>query len=174
MAEGRDLAPLMTGGGQERSRRAGTENLAGIAGFGAAAEAAADGLESLQGLAALRDDLERRIFDLAPEATVFGAGATRLANTSCFAVPGLASETQVMALDLEGVAISAGSACSSGKVHPSHVLMAMGAVEALAGSAIRVSLGWRSEPRDIEDFLAPWGRLYKRCVAGGRAAPSAA
>ncbi len=174
VAEGRDIAPLMTGGGQERSRRAGTENLAGIAGFGAAAEAAAGGLESLQGLAALRDDLERRIFDLAPEATVFGAGATRLANTSCFAVPGLASETQVMALDLEGVAVSAGSACSSGKVHPSHVLMAMGAVETLAGSAIRVSLGWRSEPHDIEVFLAAWGRLYKRCVAGGRAAPSAA
>ncbi len=174
IADGRELAPQMTGGGQERSRRAGTENLAGIAGFGAAAAAAEGDLERLQGLAALRDGLEQRLFSLAPDVTVFGAGAARLANTSCFAVPGLAAETQVMALDLAGVAVSAGSACSSGKVRSSHVLMAMGADAALAGSAIRVSLGWRSEPRDIEDFLAAWGRLYERCSAGRRAAPSAA
>jgi cysteine desulfurase len=174
IAEGVALAPLMRGGGQERSRRGGTENLAGIAGFGAAAGAAAGDLEAAARLSLLRDRLEQALRGLAPEVRVFGAGASRLPNTSCFAVPGLGGETQVMALDLAGVAVSAGSACSSGRVRASHVLRAMGAGEEEAGSAIRVSLGWRSEAADVERFLAAWGELYRRCVGTARARPSAA
>lgn len=161
LAEGRELTPLIKGGGQERSRRAGTENVPGIAGFGAAARIAAK-LSDRARLAALRDEMERRIEALAPEVVIFGATAPRLPNTSYFALPGIAAETQVMALDLAGVAVSAGSACSSGKVTASHVLTAMGATEAEAGSAIRVSLGWRSEAADIDYFLEAWGALYSR------------
>jgi cysteine desulfurase len=172
IAEGVALEPLIRGGGQERTRRGGTENLAGIAGFGAAA--AATDLEGAARLSALRDRLEKGLCDLAPELRVFGAGAPRLANTSCFAVPGLAGETQVMALDLAGVAVSAGSACSSGRVRASHVLRAMGASEEEAASAIRVSLGWRSEAGDVERFLEAWRALYRRCAGSARAAPPAA
>jgi cysteine desulfurase len=168
------LQPLMRGGGQERSRRGGTENVAGVAGFGAAAEAATRDLDAVARLSALRDRLERDLCRLAPEARVFGAGAPRLPNTSCFAVPGLSGETQVMALDLAGVAVSAGSACSSGRVQASHVLRAMGAREEEAASAIRVSLGWRSEAGDVDRFLEAWRALYRRRTGSGRAAPSAA
>ena len=172
-AGGVGLAPLIRGGGQERGRRAGTENAAGIAGFGAAAEAALRGLDDFARLAALRDGLEAKLAGLAPEAEVFGAAAPRLANTTCFACPGMPAETQVMALDLAGIAVSAGSACSSGKVTPSHVLRAMGYGEA-AASAIRVSLGWRSGPEDIERFLDAWGGLYSGIAAGTRTAETAA
>ena len=165
VAEGVPLRPALRGGGQERRRRAGTENLPGIAGFGAAARAAADGLAGFAALAALRDDLEARLRALAPEVIVYGAEAPRLANTSCFALPGLPAETQVMALDLAGIAVSAGSACSSGKIEPSHVLRAMGATAQQASSAIRVSLGWRSGAADIEAFVAAWGPLYRRRMA---------
>ncbi|HSR72701.1 MAG TPA: cysteine desulfurase family protein [Kiloniellales bacterium] len=169
----REITPLIRGGGQEHRRRAGTENLPGIVGFGAAARAAAS-LAGMERLAAWRDALERRITALAPEAVVFGRGAPRLPNTSCLALPGLAAETQVMALDLAGVAVSAGSACSSGKVAPSHVLRAMGASEAEASSAIRVSFGWASDAGDVESFLAAWGELYSRkAPALGAASPAA-
>jgi cysteine desulfurase len=173
-AEGVALVPLILGGGQERRRRAGTENAAGIAGFGAAAEAAGRGLDDFARLATLRDGLEAKLTDLAPETEVFGVAAPRLANTTCFAVPGMRAETQVMALDLAGVAVSAGSACSSGKVTPSHVLRAMGYGEAAAASAIRVSLGWESGLEDIERFLDAWGGLYSRIAAGTRTAETAA
>jgi len=159
------LRPLLRGGGQERRRRAGTENLGGIAGFGAAAEAAQNGLAEVQKLGELRDRFEREIKVLAPEAKVFGAGAPRLPNTSCVALAGLSAETQIMALDLAGVAVSAGSACSSGKVQPSHVLSAMGAGAEEAGAAIRVSLGWASQAGDIDRLLAAWGDLYRRSQA---------
>ncbi len=167
VAEGIELAAQLRGGGQERRARPGTENLPGIAGFGAAAAAAGAGLESMAALAGLRDGMERRLRALAPELEVYGAAAPRLPNTSCFAAPGLTAETQVMALDLAGIAIGAGAACSSGKVTPSHVLAAMGAGAgaAEAGAAIRVSLGWDSEPEDIERFLEAWGALYSRGAA---------
>ena len=167
-----DIAPALHGGGQERGRRAGTENLPGIAGFGAAAQAARAGLDKVAALADLRDEMERQLRHLAPEIRIFAEAAPRLANTCCFAAPGLAAETQVMALDLAGVAVSAGSACSSGKVAPSHVLAAMGA-GAAAGSAIRVSLGWNSEVGDIEHFLRAWGALYSRGTASAPFAPAA-
>jgi cysteine desulfurase len=153
------------GGGQERGFRAGTENVAAIAGFAAACDLAHDDIADQCRLAAWRDDLEARIGALAPDARVFGAGAGRLGNTSCFTMPGVASETQVMALDLAGIAISAGAACSSGKVGVSHVLKAMGATEAEASGAIRVSLGWRSQAGDIDRLIDAWSVLYTRAGA---------
>lgn len=159
------LAPVLLGGGQERRRRAGTENLPGIAGFAAAADAAGADLDDAPRIAALRDDLERRACEVAPAIFILGADAPRLPNTSCIALPGWPAETQVMGLDLAGVAVSAGSACSSGKVAPSHVLRAMGADDAVAGSAIRVSLGWASAAADVDHFIQAWGDLYARSTA---------
>jgi cysteine desulfurase len=165
------LTPLVRGGGQERGRRAGTENVAGIAGFGAAAQAARDELAEFAELGRLRDELESRILDLAP-ATVFGAAAPRLPNTSCIAMPGVTGETQVIAFDLAGIAVSAGAACSSGRVEPSRVLRAMGADEQAALGAIRVSLGWNSRADDVDGFVETWGRIYVGQRAGA-AAPAA-
>ena len=162
LAEGTEPAPLMLGGGQERRRRAGTENVAAIAGFGAAARAAQGGLSGAAGLAKLRDDLESALRALAPDLSIHGAGAPRSPNTSCFGAPGLNSETLIMALDLAGVAVSAGSACSSGKVAASHVLSAMGASESQARESIRVSLGWASTAEDTAQFLAAWRACLKR------------
>lgn len=145
------------GGGQETNRRAGTENLSGIAGFGGAAEAARDGLDC-----ELRDRAEAALLAIAPRARVFGQGARRLPNTTCVSMPGVAAETQVMALDLAGVCVSAGSACSSGKVHRSAVLAAMGVEDAEAGWAIRISSGWNSRPSDIDRLIGAWRDLYTR------------
>ncbi len=160
VAEDLSLEPLLRGGGQERRRRAGTENLPGIAGFAAAAREAAGQLCEYGQLARLRDRIEAEAKAIAPEVRIFGNAAPRLANTSCLAMPGVRAETQVMALDLAGVAVSAGAACSSGKVAPSHVLQAMGVEDALADGAIRVSLGWASVPQDVDRFLAAWAELY--------------
>jgi len=147
-------APLLRGGGQERGARAGTENVAAIAGFGAAARlAAAETEREATRLAALRDRLERRLDETAPGAIVFGAAAPRLPNTLAFAAPGVAAATLLIALDLAGVAVSSGSACSSGKVTPSHVLAAMGVEPGLAAGAIRVSLGWASREEDVDRFV---------------------
>ena len=157
----REGAPLLAdrcGGGQERYRRAGTENVAGIAGFGVAAEAAQAGLD----VAALRDRMEMELLRVAPRAAVFGAGAPRLGNTTCISMPGVKAETQVMALDLAGVYVSAGSACSSGKVGRSAVLEAMGVPAAMADTAIRISLGWNTTVGDIERLIAAWRDLYVR------------
>ncbi|MCH9049588.1 MAG: cysteine desulfurase [Proteobacteria bacterium] len=168
------VVPAQLGGGQERGFRAGTENVAAIAGFGAACDLAGRDIADQAHLAAWRDDLEARIGALAPAAKVFGAGAERLGNTSCFTMPGVASETQVMALDLAGIAVSAGAACSSGKVGVSHVLKAMGATEAEASSAIRVSLGWQSRAGDIDQLIEAWGVLHARAGAAAVAAAPAA
>jgi cysteine desulfurase len=161
--DGLELAPLLRGGGQEGGRRAGTENLAGIAGFAAAATAAAGEITVYDRVRMLRDALERRVTEVAPEAVVLGAAAPRLPNTAAIAMPGVAAETQVIALDLDGVMVSAGAACSSGKVGPSHVLEAMGVGPELAASTIRVSLGWSSSEADIDHFLQAWTALYRRC-----------
>ncbi len=159
--QGVPLAALLRGGGQERGRRAGTENLAAIVGFGVAAELAGDRGDQPR-LARLRDDLEARLRHRLPGLRVFGAGTPRLANTSCFAAPGIDSATQVMSLDLAGVAVSAGSACSSGKVRASHVLRAMGVPAEEAGSAIRVSFGWRSEAGHVGRLVEAWSALMER------------
>jgi len=158
--DGIDLDPVQRGGGQERGLRAGTENVAGIAGFGAAA--AACDPAAYAAIHALRDAMERRLLEIAPEVMVFGASRPRLANTTCIRMPGVLAETQVMALDLAGLAVSAGSACSSGKVRPSHVLTAMGHDEAAARQAIRISLGWSTTADEIDRLVAAWGSLYSR------------
>ena len=151
-------APLLRGGGQERGARAGTENVAAIAGFGAAARlAAAEAATEATRLAALRDRLAQGVRETAPEAVVFGAAAPRLPNTLAFAAPGVAAATLLIALDLAGVAVSSGSACSSGKVTPSHVLAAMGIEPGLAAGAIRVSFGWASRDEDVDRFVAAFG-----------------
>jgi cysteine desulfurase len=160
---GLELAPLLRGGGQEGGRRAGTENLAGIAGFAAAAETAAAEIAVYDRVRELRDALEATLTEIAREAVVLGGIAPRLPNTTAIAMPGVAAETQVIALDLDGVMVSAGAACSSGKVGPSHVLEAMGMEPELASSTIRVSLGWSSTGADIDHFLRAWTALYRRC-----------
>jgi cysteine desulfurase len=166
------LAPLQTGGGQERGRRAGTENVPGIVGFGRACALATEGIAACARLAELRDDAERRLLAVAPGARIFGAGSPRLPNTLCIAMSGVPAATQVIALDLAGVMVSAGAACSSGKVRPSHVLRAMGATAEEAASAIRISLGWDSRAADIDHLVEAWGALYAR--AGRLVAASAA
>jgi cysteine desulfurase len=168
-----DLTPLLRGGDQERGRRAGTENLAGIAGFAAAAIAAAEQIAVYDRVRALRDALEAGIARVVPEVVVLGVGVPRLPNTTAIAMPGVAAETQVIALDLDGVMVSAGAACSSGKVGPSHVLKAMGVGPDLVRSTIRVSLGWGSSEADVAHFLTAWTTLYQRCrgsSVGARAA----
>jgi len=160
LAEGlTGLEPLLRGGGQELSRRAGTENVAGIAGFGAAVKAALEALETdTNRLQALRDKLESGLRQT-PGAMVFSDAARRLPNTTLFTVPGLRAETAVIGFDLAGVAVSSGSACSSGKVQPSHVLQAMGFGPELAQGAVRLSLGWSTGDADIDLCLEAWRKL---------------
>jgi len=154
------VKPLITGGGQERGARAGTENVAGIAGFGAAAAAARTALAAEAArMAALRDRLENGLRAVSPGIVVFGTQAERLPNTTLFAVPGMKAETAVIAFDLEGVAVSAGAACSSGKVQASHVLAAMGVPPQLARAAVRVSLGPTTTESDVDRFIEAWIKL---------------
>jgi cysteine desulfurase len=151
--------PQLRGGGQELGRRAGTENVAGIAGFGSAAKAAMAALESdaihLEGL---RNRLESGLRQT-PGAIVFSDDLRRLPNTTLFTVPGLRAETAVIGFDLAGIAVSSGSACSSGKVQPSHVLEAMGFGPELAQGAVRLSLGWSTSEADIDRCLEAWRKL---------------
>lgn len=166
--------PLLVGGGQEFLFRAGTENVAAIAGFGAAAEAASRDLPMADSWANWRDRLASIIGEGGPKASVFGENAPRLPQTLCIGVEGISAETLVIALDLEGVAVSSGSACSSGKVAPSHVLAAMGVPPATAKSAIRLSLGWESAENTLDLFSTRWRRVLDRVVSGHkRAAPAA-
>jgi cysteine desulfurase len=162
--DGAPLASLINGGGQESGRRAGTENVAAIAGFGAAAHDATD-LSDMQRVSALRDRFEAELLRLAPDAVIFGRRVARLPNTSNFAIPGLSAETALIALDLDSVAVSSGSACSSGKVRPSHVLAAMGVDEALARGGLRVSFGWSSKDEDVDAAIASLRRLMARRAA---------
>jgi cysteine desulfurase len=153
------VAPLIIGGGQERGRRGGTPPVAAIAGFAAAAAAAACTIRKSTELAALRDAAERAAMSCG--AVVCGAGAERLPNTTSLALPGVRADAQVMALDIAGIAVSAGAACSSGKVAASHVLTAMG-LGALAGQAIRVSLPWNATLADIDAFISAYRRMADR------------
>jgi cysteine desulfurase len=156
------LPPLLTGGGQERRHRAGTENVAAIAGFGAAAAEAMRDLAEAGRVAQLRDRLEQHVLAVARGAIVIGRGAPRLPNTSCLAVEGRSAETVVTALDLAGIAVSAGSACSSGKVAASPVLAAMGLEPGVARSAIRVSIGTSTTEDDIAAFAAAFEAITGR------------
>ena len=166
------LTALVRGGGQERGRRAGSENVIGIVGFGAAAEIAGE-LGDGGRLGQFRDGLERRIKAIAPSVRLFGAGAERLPNTTCLEMPGMLSETQVIAFDLAGISLSAGAACSSGKVTASHVLKAMGFGEDVARSVVRVSMGWTTNAADVDRFIDVWTGIYRRARACRPAAPVA-
>jgi cysteine desulfurase len=154
--------PLLRGGGQERRWRPGTENLPAIVGFGRACELARADADWRERTGALRDRLEAQIAALAPAARVFGRNAARLPNTSCLTMPGVSNQTQLIELDLAGIAVSTGSACSSGKVGPSHVLAAMGVDPDEGACAIRISLGWASTQEDVDRLVDAWGRLYVR------------
>jgi cysteine desulfurase len=166
--EAQGLEPLLRGGGQEMGRRAGTENVAGIAAFGAAVRAATavlkDDAERLHGL---RSRLEGGLKET-PGMILFAADAPRLPNTTLFTVPGLKAETAVIGFDLGGIAVSSGSACSSGKVQPSHVLAAMGFGRELAEGAVRLSLGWSTSEADIDLALEAWRKLADGLLKGRR------
>lgn len=154
------LPKLMHGGGQERRQRAGTENVAAIAGFGLAADLAISEMPSFQALSSLRDKLETQLLQKS-DVTIYGQKTARVSNTTSFSLTDAPSETQLMNYDLSGVCVSSGSACSSGTIKPSHVLLAMGASEEDAKCAIRVSLGWNSTEKDIEKFLEAWNKISK-------------
>jgi cysteine desulfurase len=160
---------LMRGGGQERGLRGGTENVAGIVGLGLAAEIAAARMGDYERLAELRDRLEARLRQSTPGFRVFGDGAARLPNTSKIMMPGVGSETQVMSFDLAGIAVSAGSACSAGRVEPPYVLTAMGVADEDALCALRISLGWDTSDADVERFIEVWSDIFAR-AGGARAA----
>ena len=160
------VEPLLRGGGQERGRRAGTENVAGIAGLGAAVSAAMTGLGSdRERVDSLRNRLEAGLRQT-PGMVIFSADAPRLPNTALFTIPGLRAETAVIGFDLEGVAVSSGSACSSGKVQSSHVLEAMGFDPNLAQGAVRLSLGWSTTEADIDSCLQAWRKLARTLIKG--------
>lgn len=159
--QGTPLAPQLLGGGQEFGRRAGTHNVAGIAAFGAAVEAAVAALPNEE----RRIAVERRMKGAHPQAEVVGANVARLANTICIAAPAVPSENMVIALDLDGIAVSAGAACSSGKVTRSHVLTAMRVAPHVATSAIRVSFGWDTKDEDLTALVDAWARIVARAEA---------
>ena len=162
------LEPLLRGGGQELGHRAGTENVAGISAFGAATRAAMAALEAdAVRLRGLRDRLEDGLLQT-PGTIVFSGGVQRLPNTTLFTVPGLKAETAVIGFDLDGIAVSSGSACSSGKVQPSHVLAAMGLSHELAQGAVRLSLGWSTSETDIDLTLKTWRKLANTLLREGR------
>jgi len=159
------LTSLLKGGGQERSRRAGTENVAGIVGFGVAAQLAADDLRDMLRIAALRDTLQNRLSEVSGnDIIIIGENTPRVANTLAIAMRGVSAETQVAAMDLAGVAVSAGSACSSGKVKTSHVLHAMGYGADIAGCTLRISLGWQTQLQDVERCAEAWQEIYQRTL----------
>lgn len=155
-------SPLVRGGGHERGRRAGTENVTAIAGFGAAAAEALNALAAIERQRVLRDRLEDGVLAASPAASIIGADSPRLANTTCIALPGHSAETLVIKLDLAGIAVSAGSACSSGKVGRSAVLAAMGLPDDIARSAIRVSIGPTTTANHIDAFLSAWSSVTRR------------
>lgn len=155
-------APLVTGGGQEYYQRSGTENVAAVAGFGAVAEIIPDMVAEMKQIGVLRDKLEEELRTLTPDIVIFGESVDRIENTSCYAVPNISAETAVIACDLEGIAISSGSACSSGRVDASHVLEAMGVPKELAQGALRISLGWKNTKEEINRFLQKWRSIVDR------------
>ncbi len=165
LAPGREVAPILRGGGQERGRRAGTENVLGTVGFGVAcALVREEGSGEAARCAILRDRLESQLRARFPALVVHGEGVDRLPNTSCLGLPGLEAQRVLMALDLKGVRIGAGSACSSGSLAPSPVLLAMGLGKATAKEAIRVSLGWSTTEADVDRFLDGFSAVATRAM----------
>ncbi len=153
---------LLFGGGQEKHMRAGTQNVAGIAGFGAASQAALESLNEYQKLGLLRTKLESKLKELSPDIIIHCKDIKRIPNTSFFSSPSINAQNILMALDLEGIAISSGSACSSGSVKPSRVLTAMGLDEKTASNSLRISMGWATKESDIKTFLSEWEKIIRR------------
>ena len=162
LGEGVEIEAFICGGGQERRHRGGTENVPGIAGFGVAVREAQERRLSIGRIANLIGVLERRAVAAVPDAVIFGEDAPRIANTSLLALPGVDAETQIMALDLAGIEVSAGAACSSGKVGESHVLQAMGVADELGRCAIRISFGAENTVEEVDKFIEVWSGLRKR------------
>lgn len=160
--KGMDPFRLLCGGGQEKKARAGTENVAAIAGFGKAAELALSDFDKYQTLGRLRDRLESEVRRASNTAVIYGSNAPRVVNTSCIGLSGIPAETQLMKLDLEGIAVSTGSACSSGSIRPSHVLHAMNVSDKEAASALRISMGWATKEEDIDHFLEIWSNMVRK------------
>lgn len=165
LAPGAKIEKILKGGGQEKRQRAGTENIAAITGFGEAARLAISDMESFQKLGALRDHLETALRAAEPRLKIFGANALRVSNTTQIALPGIQAETQLMALDLAGMSVSSGSACSSGSVKISHVLEAMNIPQSDALGALRVSLAWNTTQKDIDLFITAWLEMHGRIKA---------
>lgn len=164
------LEPLIEGGGQEKSRRAGTENLAGIASFGVAVAAVTEAMPaSFARMQKLQNRLENGLLSATPGLTIFSSAVERLPNTTLFSAPGMKAETAVIAFDLEGMAVSSGSACSSGKVRPSHVLAAMGVGPAMAQGAVRLSWGWDTTEAEVQYLLEAWRTLAGVLLRGAGA-----
>jgi cysteine desulfurase len=160
---GLEVLPFLHGGGQEKYLRAGTENIAAIVGFASAVESSVSGLaEETKYIRDIRDHLESRILEISPEAKIYGSKVTRLPNTISVSLQPQPSETRLINLDLNGVSISAGSACSSGRVVTSHVLVAMGVPAEEAKCAIRISLGWNSTLKEADQFLSIWEKDYEK------------
>ncbi len=153
---------LLFGGGQESYLRAGTQNTAGIAGFGASADAALSGLDEYQELGKLRDKLESNLKEISPEIIIHSKRVPRIPNTSFFSIKSMNAQNILIALDLEVIAISNGSACSSGSVKPSSTLKAMGCDEETASNSLRISMGWATKESDIDRFLHEWKKIIKR------------
>jgi cysteine desulfurase len=170
VAKGAPLTAQIVGGGQQDGLRAGTENLSGIAGFAAAAHAVRNGEGERERILHLRDRFESLLRQAIPQAVIFGAEAPRLIGTSNFALPGIPSATAMIALDLDGVMVSAGSSCSSGKIAASHVLDAMRVDPAMASCALRASFGWDSDVADVDAAIAALTKLWQRKNEIGRAA----
>lgn len=158
------LSPLLFGGKQEKALRAGTENTPAISAFGLAAELAAQDRGAYQKLGVLRDKIENKIKSIDSKIHVFGEDAPRVPNTLLFARPGLSAETMLIGLDLEGVCVGNGSACSSGTVQPSHVLQSMGASAEEIASTLRISLGWTTTENEVDSFLTTWEKLHARMI----------
>jgi cysteine desulfurase len=156
------VTPLLTGGNQEKNMRAGTENLPGISGFGKAAELAVRDMNAYSLLTVYRDKIEINLKEIHPSLKVFGEDSSRAPNTSMIAAPGLPSDMQLISLDLAGIYVSNGSACSSGTVKRSHVLKAMGASDAEMASALRISMGWNTTEDDVNYFIQKWQEMYER------------
>lgn len=159
------IRSLIHGGGQEKGRRSGTENVAASAGFGVAAEISLAEIEKQPDYTALRDHIEAAVTEACPQVQVIGSGVDRVGTVTCLALPDVGSETQVMAMDLAGIAVSAGSACSSGKVKRSQVVTAMGYDESIAASTLRVSLGWATTAAEVDRFIEAYIAFARRMTS---------
>jgi len=156
-----EILPLIAGGGHEQGLRAGTQNVSLIEGMRVAISESFKVLQNSQLIQELRDSIENQILEICPDAKIIGKNVKRIPNTSCVSMPGVSAEVQLMAFDLAGISVSSGSACSSGKVRPSHVMEAIGVDVTQTGGVLRISLGWDTKPQDVDAFIQTWKQIYE-------------